>query len=103
MTSAVDWLMSKFGTNFARNSKIYIRMTFLCQLRDSVTPALEFRKRKSRSHSKRQKGNDKRKRCAAQKSNTFINDLSTKLRDMADMQCFHFLVPYLFQSYAYWI
>ena len=41
MTSAVDWLMSKFGTNFARNSKFHIRMTILCQLRDSVTPALE--------------------------------------------------------------
>ena len=31
---------------------------------------LEFRKGKSRSHGKRQKGNDKCKRCAAQKSNT---------------------------------
>ena len=41
MTSAVDWLMSKVGTNFARNSKFHIRMTILCQLRDSVTPALE--------------------------------------------------------------
>ena len=41
---------------------------------------LEFRKRKSRSHGKRQKGNDKRKRCAAQNSNTSLNDLSTKLR-----------------------
>ena len=40
MTSAVDWLMSKFGTNFARNSKFHIRMTVLCELRDSVTPAL---------------------------------------------------------------
>ena len=38
MTSAVDWLISKFGTNFARNSKFHIRMTILCQLRDSVTP-----------------------------------------------------------------
>ena len=42
MTSAVDWLMSKFGTNFARNSKFHIRMTILCQLRDSVTPALSI-------------------------------------------------------------
>ena len=40
MTYAVDWLMSKFGTNFARNSKFNIRMTISCQLRDSVTPAL---------------------------------------------------------------
>ena len=41
MTSAVDWLMSKFGTNFARNSKFHIRMTILCQLRDSVTLAIK--------------------------------------------------------------
>ena len=40
MTSAVDWLMSKFGTNFDRNSKFHIRMTILFQLRDSVTPAI---------------------------------------------------------------
>ena len=40
MISAVDWLISKFGTNIARNSKFHIRMTILCQLRDSVTPAL---------------------------------------------------------------
>ena len=43
-----------------------------------VFSLLEFRKRKTRSHGKRQKGNDKRKRCAAQKSNTSLNDLSTK-------------------------
>ena len=41
MTSADDWLISKFGTNFARNSKFHIRMTILCQLRDSVAPALQ--------------------------------------------------------------
>ena len=40
MPSAVDLLMSMFGTNFTRNSKFHIRMTTLCQLRDSVTPAL---------------------------------------------------------------
>ena len=42
MTSAVDWLISKFGTNFARNSKFHIRMTILCQFRDSVKPALPY-------------------------------------------------------------
>ena len=42
---------------------------------------LEFRKRKSRSHGKGQKGNDKRKRSAAQESNTSLNYLSTKLRE----------------------
>ena len=45
-----------------------------------VLSLLEFRKRKRRSHSKRQKGNDKCKRCAAQKSGTSLNNLSSKLR-----------------------
>ena len=47
-----------------------------------VFSLLEFRKRKSRSHGKRRKGNNKRKRCAAQKSNTALNDLSTKSREL---------------------
>ena len=51
MTSAVDWLMSKVGTNFARNSKFHIRMTILCQLRDSVTPALEKKVKLSKHES----------------------------------------------------
>ena len=45
-----------------------------------VFSILEIRKRKRRSHGKRQKGNDKRKRCAAQKSGTSLNNLSSKLR-----------------------
>ena len=40
----------------------------------------EIRKCKPRSHGKRQKGNYKRKRCSAQKSNITLNNLSTKLR-----------------------
>ena len=40
---------------------------------------LEIRKRKRRSHGKRQKVNDKRKRCAAQNSGTSLNNLSSKL------------------------
>ena len=39
MLSAVDLLMPKFGTNFAQNLKFHIRMTILCQHRDSVTVA----------------------------------------------------------------
>ena len=46
-----------------------------------VFSLLEIRKRKRRSHGKRQKGNDKRKRCAAQKSGTSLNNLSSKLRE----------------------
>ena len=42
---------------------------------------LEIRKRNRRSDGKRQKGNVKRKRCAAQKSGTFLNNLSLKLRE----------------------
>ena len=46
-----------------------------------VFSLLEIRKRKRRSHGKRQKGNDKRKRCAAQKSGTSLYNLSSKLRE----------------------
>ena len=46
-----------------------------------VFSLLEIRKRKHRSHGKRQRGNDKRTRYAAQKSITSLNNLSTKLRD----------------------
>ena len=40
----------------------------------------ESRKRKSRSHGIRKKGNDKRKRCATMKLYTSLNDLAVKLR-----------------------
>ena len=46
-----------------------------------VFSLLEIRKRKCRSHGKGQKGNDKRKRCAAQKSGTSLYNLSSKLRE----------------------
>ena len=46
-----------------------------------VFSLLGIRKRKRRSHGKRQKGNDKCKRCAAQKSGTSLNKLSSKLRE----------------------
>ena len=46
-----------------------------------VFSLLEIQKRKRRSHGKRQKGNDKRKRCAAQKSGTSLYNLSSKLRE----------------------
>ena len=55
---------------------------------------LEIRKRKRRSHGKRQKGNDKHKRCAAQKSGTSLINLSSKLREHGQMRCFLFLVPF---------
>ena len=38
------------------------------------------RKCKSRSHGIRKRGNEKRKRCAAMKLNTSLNDFAVKLR-----------------------
>ena len=58
-------------------SLITVRYSTLC----GNLSVLEFQKRKSRSHGKRQKGNDRRKICNAQKSNTSLNNLSTKLRE----------------------
>ena len=56
------------------------RGSFLkCQI--LMCSLLEIRKRKHRSHGKRQKGNDKRKRCTARKSGTSLNNLSSKLRE----------------------
>ena len=56
-----------------------------------VFSLLEIRKRKRRSHGKRQKGNDKRKRCAAQKSGTSLNNLSSKLREHGQHEMLSFL------------
>ena len=63
-----------------------------------VFSLLEIRKRKRRSHGKRQKGNDKRKRCAAQKSGTSLNNLSSKLREHGRhaMHSFPSSLPILF-------
>ena len=41
----------------------------------------EIRKHKSRSHSLRKKGNDKRKKCTVKRSNTSLKDLSKDLED----------------------
>ena len=46
-----------------------------------VLTFLECRKRKSRSHGIRKKGNDKQKWCASKKLNTSLNDLAVKLRE----------------------
>ena len=83
---------------------ISIRMGNISKMPDfDVFSLLEIRKRKCKSHGKRQKGNDKRKRCAAQKSGTSLNNVSSKLREPVDMQCFLFLVPFPSRSYAFWI
>ena len=41
-----------------------------------VFSLLEIRKRKSRSHGKKKKGNDKRKKRAVKRSNTSLKDVS---------------------------
>ena len=56
-----------------------------------VFSLLEIQKRKHRSHGKRQKGNDKCKRCAAQKSGTSLNNLSSKLREHGQHAMLSFL------------
>ena len=56
-----------------------------------VFSLLEIRKRKRRSHGKKQKGIDKRKRCAAHKSGTFLNNLSSKLREHGRHAMLYFL------------
>ena len=65
-----------------------------------VFSLLEIRKRERRSHGKRQKGNDKRKICAAQKSGTSLNNLSSKLREHGRHAMLSFLRS---RSYAFWI
>ena len=63
----------------------------------------ESRKRKSRSHGIREKGNDKRKRCATMKLNTSLNDLAVKLRIYGrHIQCCLILVLYLLLYYVPW-
>ena len=55
-----------------------------------VFSLLEIRKRKSRSHGIRKKGNGKRKKRAVKRSNTSLKDLSKVLGIMDDTLCFLF-------------
>ena len=68
-----------------------------------VFSLLEIRKRNRSSHGKRQKGNDKRKRCAAQKSGTSLNNLSSELKEHGRHAMLSFLIPFPSRSYAFWI
>ena len=69
----------------------------------NVFSLLEIRKRKRRSHGKRQKGNDKRKRCAAQKSGTSLNNLSSNLREHGRHAMLSFLSSLPIPVLAFWI
>ena len=63
------------------NDKIYQEGNISKMPDFDVFSLLEIRKRKGKFHVKRQNGNDKCKRCAAQKSDTFLTNLSSKLRE----------------------
>ena len=67
------------------------RGTFLkCQNFD-VFSLLGIQKRNLRSYGKRQKGYDKRKRCATQKSGSSLNNLPSKLRNLGRHAMLSFL------------
>ena len=68
-----------------------------------VFSLLEIRKAKRRSHGKRQKENDKRKRCAAQKSGTSLYNLSSKLREHGRHAMLSFLSSHPIPVLAFWI
>ena len=68
-----------------------------------VFSLLEIRKRKRRSHGKRQKGNDKHIRCAAQKSGISLYNLSKLGEHGRHAILFFFLFPFPSRSYAFWI
>ena len=68
-----------------------------------VFSLLEIRKAKRRSHGKRQKENDKRKRCAAQKSGTSLYNLSSKLKEHGRHAMLSFLSSLPIPVLAFWI
>ena len=65
-----------------------------------VFSLFEIRKRKSRSHGIRRKGNSKQKKRAVKRSNTSLKDLS-KVWSWSTLYAFFF--PYLFQYYVFYI
>ena len=69
-----------------------------------VFSLLEIRKRKSRSHGIRKKGNSKRKKRAAKRSNTSLKDLSKILEDHDRHYAFFFKFPTCFSItyFRYW-
>ena len=74
----IKLLQTPFSLGFSDN--IYHESNISKMPDFDVLTLIESRKRKSRSHGIREKGNDKRKRCAAMKLNTNLNDLAVKLR-----------------------
>ena len=74
----IKFLQTPFPLGF--NDNIYHEGNISKMPDFDVLTLSESRKRKSRSHGIRKKGNDKRKRCATMKLNTSLNDLAVKLR-----------------------
>ena len=63
----LKWIkLLQFASPLGFNNNIYHEGNISKMPDFDAFSLLEFRKRKSRSHGKRQKGNDKRKICAAQ-------------------------------------
>ena len=70
-----------------------------------VFSLLEIRKRKSRSHGIRKKGNGKRKKRAVKRSNTSLKDLSKVLEDHGRhsmLSFFKFLTYFSITYFRYW-
>ena len=75
----IKLLKTHFPLGF--NSNIYHEGNISKMPNFDVFSLLEIRKRKSRSHGIREKGNGKRKKRAVKRSNTSLKDLSKVLED----------------------
>ena len=75
----IKLLQTPFPLGF--NDNIYHEGNISKMPEFDVFSLLEIRKRKSRSHGIRKKGNGKRKKCAVKRSNTSLKDLSKVLED----------------------
>ena len=71
LETELKWItLLQSGSPLGCNDNIYQEGNISKMPDFDVFSLSEIRKRKRRSHGKRQKGNDERKRCAAQKSGT---------------------------------
>ena len=75
----IQLLQTPFPLGF--NDNIYHESNFSKMPDFDVFSLLEIRKRKSRSHGIRKKGNGKRKKRAVKRSNTSLKDLSKVLEN----------------------
>ena len=94
-------ITNTFSTGF--NDKIYHEGNISKMPDFDVFSLLEIRKRKSRSHGIRKKGNGKRKKRAVKRSNTSLKDLSKVLEDHGrhSMLSFFFKFPTYIKYFRY--